>query len=334
MPSIPKDLPYHGLVDEQMGSTGDGIALATTHDISLVSGLTVFLKKITIHTTVAGEDYTVKYSIDGGSDIVISSVTTDSNGDGTIVISEDYSPSSSFIVKVYGDGTVTATVTSKLYYNLEDALYCSTDDVAQILQYNRPNGFTTSTTPSSVDVREYIYNAMEEIDQTTGHAWRERKLTDYEYHNIDNYHLRATGIPIHLNHRNIKQFDSSKGDVIEIWNGAEWEDFLSTGEEGRNKDYWVDYELGTLYLRTWLWLERPVGIRVKYRYGETYVPSDIKKACAELTAVQILYGEDRSVLLPEGSSNIDYDSKVKYLKADAEQIINRHKEWRIVDTRG
>ena len=225
-------------------------------------------------------------------------------------------------------------ITTELTYNEYSNLYCTPDDVAHIIQYNLPTGFTSETPFTIGHVVDLIYDAMEQIDTITGHAWRERQLTDYEYHNIDNYHLRATGIPIHLNHREIRQFDTTRGDVVEIWDGAIWDNYLETGTEGRNEDYWVDYELGNLYLRSWLWIERPIGIRLKYRYGSAYVPPDIKLTTAKIVAMNILYGEDRSVLLPEGSSNVDYNNKISLFQRDIENVLNRYKEWRIIDSRG
>ena len=226
------------------------------------------------------------------------------------------------------------TITSKLTYSKFSNLYCTPDDVARILQFNLPDGFTSTTRFTYDDVLEMIYLSMEEIDRITGHAWRERQLTKYEYHNIDNYHLRATGVPIHIDHRDIKQLDATLDDTFEIWDGSEWENFVTDKVEGRNNDYWLDYELGTIYLRTWLWMNRPVGFRTIYRYGEDYVNPAIKNACAKMVALQILYGEDRSILLPEGSSNIDYNSKATLLERDIENTLNRFKEWRIVDSRG
>ena len=221
-----------------------------------------------------------------------------------------------------------------LEYGNEANQYCTPTDVARILQYNLPTGFTTETSPTLYDIKEMIYLAMDEIDRETGHAWRERQITEYEYHNIDNYHMRATGIPVHLMYREIKQLDASRDDTIEIWNGANWENYLTDRTEGRNRDYWLDYKLGTLYLRSWLWLERPIGIRLKYRYGEDVVPSAIRNVCSKMVALNILYGEDRSVLLPENSSNIDYLNKTSLLQRDIEKTLNNYKEWHVVDVRG
>ena len=53
---------------------------------------------------------------------------------------------------------------------------------------------------------------------------------------------------------------------MEVWDGTQYEDWLTTKTEGRNEDYWLDYEKGVLYLRTTRYT--PIsGVRISYRFN-------------------------------------------------------------------
>ena len=68
------------------------------------------------------------------------------------------------------------------------------------------------------------------------------------------------------------------------------------------------------------------AIKVAYIYGERYLEKAIEDICTKLVAVELLLADDRSVLIPEGTQNIDLTSKVQLYKADVERNLPRYIE--------
>lgn len=203
-------------------------------------------------------------------------------------------------------------------------VYCDSDDVKRILQLD----FTLSTTsrPTLADVQEFIEEAQDEIDQRTNNAWREKTVTE-EYYDIPripyNY---QTGIPIHLKHAHIRDFDDSEGDKIEIWDGSSWVDWLTTKTEGRANDYWLENKKGVLYLRYPYRFYGKQAVRLTYRYGHDTVPKDIQKATALLAATSLLLNDDRSAALIEtgDSTRMNYDQRINVWKTTINRAVRNH----------
>ena len=101
---------------------------------------------------------------------------------------------------------------------------------------------------------------------------------------------------------------------------------------GRNKDFWVDYKLGILFIKTFpRTVPRNFAVRVTYRFGNLLiVPKQIKKCAIYLTVIDLLQSDDRSILLPEGTSNIPIQAKSDYLWTRARQIIDSNTEIKVV----
>ena len=68
------------------------------------------------------------------------------------------------------------------------------------------------------------------------------------------------------------------------------------------------------------------AIKVAYIYGERYLQQAIEDACTKMVAVEMLLSDDRSILIPEGSQNVDLTSKIQLYKQDAENTLLRYKE--------
>lgn len=205
--------------------------------------------------------------------------------------------------------------------------YCTAANVASFLNLN---SFSGSTDPTTTEVEEYIEMNEDYIDRETMHAWRAVTVSQ-ETHHLDSpaYNLRD-GVDIYLNHRKITAF-SSPTDKLEVWNGSEWEDYAATRTEGRNNDFWIDYEMGIVFIKTFpRTIPRFFSVRVTYRYGEAAVAKDIKKACILLTAADIIETDDRSILFPEGTSNVPLLEKSRIFRERAEKIINANREIKAV----
>lgn len=208
-------------------------------------------------------------------------------------------------------------------------IYCSPNDVAGEL-LKPANYFDTATTPSLARVQKFILQAEEHIDNQTGRSWRPRKrVNEYIDLGMNATHHSRAGIKFRLKRRYLKELSSAQGDKLEIWNGTDYEDWLVTKTEGRDKDFWLDYENGILYLRRF----HPRGLekigRLTYRYGEEAVPLDISDATAKLVAMRIVNHEDNSFILEDaGNQNgMMYDPRISNMRRDVKEIIGRHADF-------
>jgi transcription antitermination factor NusA-like protein len=68
------------------------------------------------------------------------------------------------------------------------------------------------------------------------------------------------------------------------------------------------------------------AIKVSYIYGERYLEQAIQEATTKMVAAELLMADDRSVLIPEGTQNVDLASKIQLWKNEAEKILSRYKE--------
>lgn len=202
--------------------------------------------------------------------------------------------------------------------------YCTHSDVSGFLQ---TPAFSVSTTPTSTIIEDRINEAEDFIDSETGHAWRSVTVTN-EYHDVAGVYERGIGFPIYLDHRAVKSLANASGDKLEVWDGSSWVDWLteSSREEGRDKDYWLRYEMGVLYIRSSY--AKPVSVRITYRYGETSVPKDIKKAAVLLTAIDVISSDDRSVQIAESNSQVNYLNKIEKWEAQVKTILDKRREFR------
>ena len=183
--------------------------------------------------------------------------------------------------------------------------YCNPADVKRYLQVPH---FDASTTPNDEEVKEMIVDAENEINDYTMHSWKEETITDqyYDFPDVVDFDW-GSGIPIYLNHRKIRSFTK-----IEIFTGTAYDDWVSTKTEGRNNNYWADYNQGILYLKIYPIFYKKQAIRLTYTYGETTVPNSIRKACALLVASEILAMDDRASIVADSAdiNTVDYNTRI------------------------
>ena len=100
----------------------------------------------------------------------------------------------------------------------------------------------------------------------------------------------------------------------------------TSGDHARLKDWWIDSEMGIIYFNNSYPFFEWNAVKVSYIYGERYVEKAIEEATTKLVAAELLMSDDRSVLIPEGTQNIDLASKVQLYRREANEILNRYKE--------
>jgi len=186
--------------------------------------------------------------------------------------------------------------------------------------------FNKDTTPDIQTVERIINDAEDWIDAQTNDAWRSTTVTE-EYHRRDWRRSSFNpGLSINLRHTDITTFVSGT-DKIEIWNGAEWEEWVATKTEGRGDDYWVNYTEGTLFIRSYWFLHQTDAVRMTYRYGHSTVPNDLRKCCALIVARDLLEQEQHLMNLPGDGQGHTFElaARVAKYQKQIDTIISRHR---------
>ena len=100
----------------------------------------------------------------------------------------------------------------------------------------------------------------------------------------------------------------------------------SSGDQARLRDWWLDAEMGIVYFNNSYPFFEHNSVKVSYIYGERYVEKAIEEAATKMVAADLLMSDDRSVLIPEGSQNVDLGSKIQLFRKEAADILTRYKE--------
>ena len=99
-----------------------------------------------------------------------------------------------------------------------------------------------------------------------------------------------------------------------------------SGDSGRLKDWWFDHEMGVIYFNNSYPFFEWNAIKVAYIYGERYIEKAIEDICTKMVVIDLLMSDDRSVLIPEGTQNVDLTSKIQLFKADIERTLPKYVE--------
>ena len=100
----------------------------------------------------------------------------------------------------------------------------------------------------------------------------------------------------------------------------------SSGDVGRLRDWWIDYEIGIIYFNNSYPFFEWNAIKASYIYGERYLEKAIEDICTKMVAIELLMSDDRSVLIPEGTQNIDLASKVQLYQAEIDRTLPKYVE--------
>ena len=88
----------------------------------------------------------------------------------------------------------------------------------------------------------------------------------------------------------------------------------------------MDYEMGIIYFNNSYPFFEWNAVKVSYIYGERYLEKAIEEVATKMVVIDLLMSDDRSVLLPEGTSNIDLSAKVQLLQGEIDRILPRYRE--------
>ena len=185
--------------------------------------------------------------------------------------------------------------------------YCTPQDVARILNLTNNEGDRlefgfNATIPTAQEIELFILDAEGIIDEKTYSAFGSRFITKTdEYRDLFGDYLETS---VHLGNGNVMPLSNSDGDKLELWNGSDWIDWITTKTEGRGDDFYVDYKLGKIYFRRHYPRYGRNVIRATYRYQKiTTVPYSIKIATVLEVGMLLVNSRFVGILFPEGESS-------------------------------
>lgn len=100
----------------------------------------------------------------------------------------------------------------------------------------------------------------------------------------------------------------------------------ASGDRGRLRDWWIDNEMGIIYFNNSYPFFEWNAIKTSYIYGERYLEKAIEDICTKMVAIEMLMSDDRSVLIPEGTQNVDLASKIQLYRQDIDRMLPRYVE--------
>ncbi len=104
-----------------------------------------------------------------------------------------------------------------------------------------------------------------------------------------------------------------------------------SGDSARLRDWWLDAEMGIVYFNNSYPFFEWNAIKASYIYGERYLEKAIEDVCTKWVAIELLMADDRSILIPEGTQNIDLASKVQLYQADVDRTLPKYIEMVIFE---
>ena len=100
----------------------------------------------------------------------------------------------------------------------------------------------------------------------------------------------------------------------------------ASGDRGRLRDWWIDNESGIIYFNNSYPFFEWNAIKTSYIYGERYLDKGIEDITTKMVAIDLLMNDDRSVLIPEGTQNVDLASKIQLYRQDIDRMFPRYIE--------
>ena len=230
-------------------------------------------------------------------------------------------------VRVGVTGYTTTAVISKIR-SIPYCAYTSPTNVSEFLQLK--NDFNSSTRPTDLAVENLIRRAEDYIDYRTRKSFKFNVVSETTDPQLTDYNRYG----VFLRHRNFYKVYS-----VSLWNGSAWD----TLTEGRNNDYFVNYDLGLIYFtrlfllpaaygmtgRYFLWGygEYKNSVKVDYIYGRDIetVPAEfyiVEDLATKMASVDLLRHTDYSNLTVSGTDKVPLESKIRLLEEQIEQRLD------------
>ena len=101
-------------------------------------------------------------------------------------------------------------------------------------------------------------------------------------------------------------------------------------DEERQKDWWAIEDNGAVLFNNQYPFFENHSLKLSYIYGQRYVNKTIEEACTKMVVKDILLSDDYTALFPEGTQNIDLNSKVQKLEEETKRLLIPYQETIIV----
>jgi len=213
-----------------------------------------------------------------------------------------------------GTGKVKITSMRSVKAGETCSIVCTESDIElKQVQTNTATSSSVSTTTINVDSTQGFAKAG--VCIAGAEVFRYTGLTDTSLTgcvNVIGTPLTTLATGTHTISQNLLQVDLQGGS--------------SSGDVGRLRDWWLDPEMGIIYFNNSYPFFEWNAIKVAYIYGERYLEKAIEDICTKMVAIELLMADDRSILIPEGTQNIDLASKVQLYQADIDRTIVKYIE--------
>ena len=101
-------------------------------------------------------------------------------------------------------------------------------------------------------------------------------------------------------------------------------------DEKRQKDWWSIEDNGQIMFNNQYPFFENHSLKISYIYGERYLDKAIEDACTKLVALDIMMTDDYTAMFPEGTQNVDLNSKIQKLDEEVKRLLIPYQEGIIV----
>ncbi|MAH45631.1 hypothetical protein CMI37_07365 [Candidatus Pacearchaeota archaeon] len=227
---------------------------------------------------------------------------------------------------------VTTTATLARSYPFPAYAYTTPTLISQFLQLRQD--FSTTTSPSKIEVENLIERAESRIDRYSTNSWKPN------YRHEELYEFSRYGVIL-------KRQPVLKFLELAVWDGAEY-NILS---EGRTSDYFVDPQTGIVpltrllsipftYTRsaiyTWGFGEFKRAIRCNYIWGTDtddgmYNVSfgQVEDIATKFVAADVISNYDYTTMIPQGTDRYSLEQKVTQWRESADERLEELRKVRV-----
>ena len=184
--------------------------------------------------------------------------------------------------------------------------------------------------PSQDYIDASLLFAEEELEERIGHAWREKQVLN-EVHDLPKprQYQWGFGLIINLSNRSVKNWDTSKGDAIGIWDGLQYSDILKSFSNTGVIN--LQTEFGELGLRGWFntWFKFR-KFKITYRFGEEKIPYWVKTTVKKIAGLEFLKKAWTLDVFDVGGQVTQKDTQ-RLWEQDVNDIVQRYQEFKLID---
>jgi hypothetical protein len=101
-------------------------------------------------------------------------------------------------------------------------------------------------------------------------------------------------------------------------------------EEQRQKDWWSMEDNGAIMFNNQYPFFENHSLKISYVYGERYLDKAIEDCCTKLVALDVMMTDDYTAMFPEGTQNVDLNSKIQKLEEEVKRTLIPYQEGIIV----